>query len=661
MRKIFFYPKLGLNNIWRNRSTYLPYILACVVSVFTVYTIISINNNGALDNVRQAGYVKVFTLIGSVILSIFCSTMIFYTNSFLIKRRKKEIGMFSILGMEKKNIAVLMILETIFVSVISLAAGLGLGMALSQLFMWILLRLIRVSSMVEMPVSTSAVCITLLIFGVVFGLTLLYNIFQIQTSNPISLLAGAKQGEKEPKSSKIITVIGILSLAAAYIGAAVIKDPVHLIIGFFLLVLLVIIGTYCLFTSGSIALLKLMRRKKSFYYRPNNFITISGMIYRMKQNAAGLATICILSCMVLVTVSVTLSLNLGTEDALSFRYPYEYSFCMPESSDAEGFLSDVYGIAGDNNVVIENETAYRKISMTFINTPEGYTPIEDVYDNTIAMDAMADMELILLEDYNANTNSSVQLGDDEVLLLTRGDDRAGENGITIAGRTFKATKISEFGNVKAKSRSYIKSFTVVFSSEDVLAETLNAAGAESVMICDVSFDLEGKNEDKREFESGLAEYVQDNTANLDLQEYSVKESYRVEWYDMNGAFVFFGLYFSMLFILATALIIYYKQLSEGYDDGERFGILQKVGMSEGEVKATINSQILTVFFLPLLTALVHISFAFIPVSRLMMLFGIVNIPLQIAAMAIAALVYAFVYYLLFRLTSRTYFNIVRRK
>lgn len=296
MRRLGLYPRLAAGNLWRNRGTYLPYMLACVVSVFTFYVLLAMNMNGALNGMRGESVVLSFTAIGTFILGIFCTILIFYTNSFLIKRRKKELGLYAVLGMEKGNIGAVLFFETLFTAAIALVLGLALGMLLSRLIFLVLLRMIRFDVAMEMPVMPGALAVTAAFFLVVFLLAFLSNLRQVKKTDPVQLMAGAKQGEQEPKASWLVTLLGVACLAGGYFIALYFKSPIEAIMLFLVAALLVIIGTYCLFTSGSIALLKLLRRNKNYYYQPGHFISVSGMIYRMKQNAAGLATICILSC-----------------------------------------------------------------------------------------------------------------------------------------------------------------------------------------------------------------------------------------------------------------------------------------------------------------------------------------------------------------------------
>lgn len=663
MRKLSFYPRLALGNLWRNRSTYLPYLLACVVSVFTFYTMLAMNMNGALNGLRGESVVISFTAIGTVILGIFCSILIFYTNSFLIKRRKKEIGLYAVLGMEKSNIGMVLFFETLFTAVIALVAGLLLGMLLSRLLFLVLLRMIRFEVTLAMPVMPQALAITVLFFAVVFLLALLSNLRQVRRTDPVQMMAGAKQGEREPKASWLLTVIGVLCLAGGYFIALYFRSPLEAIMLFLVAAFLVIIGTYCLFTSGSIALLKLLRKNKGYYYQPGHFISVSGMIYRMKQNATGLATICILSCMVLVTVSATVSLNVGAEDSLKVQYPYEYDMVFNNYDDGETLLAGGRKIAEDSGVEIVNLQDYRRLSL--MTMQNGTDFVESSDDGSLS--AMTAFGLVPLEDYEKSEGPLINpLRVNEVLAFTTGGTYDADT-LTLNGITYKLRHLDELGGQKAGQMDIGKTILLVLPDMAALdaaaaARPMNADGTypESRYRRNVAFDLEGTEEGKAAFLATYQQYISELSTN-DYFQFRPRDEGKEGWYASNGGFLFLGIYFGVLFMLAAVLIIYYKQISEGYDDAGRFEILQQVGMSEYEVKKTINGQILTVFFLPLVVAVVHIVVAFFPVSRAMVLFGVVNTPLLVLATALTVLAYALVYMLVYRRTAKTYFRLVRRE
>jgi putative ABC transport system permease protein len=657
MRKRIFYPKLALGNLWRNRQTYLPYLLACVVSVFTFYTMVAINTNGALDGIRSESIVKTFTQIASIILALFCGVLIFYTNSFLVKRRKKELGLYSILGMEKSNIGFIMLFETFFIAVIALTLGIGLGLLLGRLLFISLLNLIRFPVTIEMQFSLTAVLITLALFGAFFLLALATNLLQVHIANPVSLLAGSRQGEKEPKAGWFSTLMGIAFLAAGYFTALFFTSPLDALMFFLLAVVFVIIGTYNLFNACSVAVLKLLRSNKKFYYRPNHFITVSGMIYRMKQNAAGLATICILSCMVLVTVSSTVSLYAGAEDSLMSQYPYGYSLTVDTAEDVPIFLNGAKEIAATNNVAIEDLTEYDEIYFDADETDGVFTATQENLSGFVKFTLF---ELLTLEDYNRNEGADIKLAHGDALILVTGG-RYDKETLTLNGYPYRVTPIEKLGRIINGSPDLTRTITLVLPTRADADAIATAAGeTEMSKRRSIRFDVAGTDGEKTKFDEEFTNFINTRENFAGGYGYSFRESGRASWYMTNGGFLFLGIYLGAIFMLATALIIYYKQISEGYDDAQRFEILQKVGMSEKEVKGTINRQILAVFFIPLAVSVIHVAVAFFPVSRVMIIFSVFNIPLLAASTAGTVLVYALVYLLVFRRTAGSYFKIVRR-
>jgi putative ABC transport system permease protein len=418
-----------------------------------------------------------------------------------------------------------------------------------------------------------------------------------------------------------------------------------------LAIALVIIGTFCLFTSGSIALLKILRKNKKFYYRASHFISVSGMIYRMKQNAAGLATICILSCMVLVTVSSTVSLNLGVEDSLNHQFPYDYQMDAGTPEDADLLWNAAVEAAGESGAEIAGLQRY---------TPYGFMAVENngAFTDAIVSGVGVYFEIIALDEYNRNEGTSEALADGEALVLTTGGHYTRET-LTVNGHTFRVRPLDKRGKTVNGSGDIMQTFTLVVKNAAV-AETL--AGAQDTATgkprTQIAFDITGDKETHDRFYFAVNRLIS-RVKPQEAFHFRIREDNREEWYATNGGFLFLGIYFGILFMLAAALIIYYKQISEGYDDAERFQILQKVGMGEAEVKKTINRQIMAVFFLPLLAAVVHVTVAFFPISRVMIIFGVFNIPLQAAASAVTVLVYAAVYFIVFRQTARTYYRIVK--
>lgn len=669
MRKLSFYPKLALGNLLRNRSTYLPYLLACITSVFTFYTLLAINNNPALQTMRGASIVLSFTAIGTFIVAVFCSILLFYTNSFLMKRRKKELGLYCILGMEKGNIGLVMFFETLFIALVAIVAGVGAGLLLSKLLFMLLMRLTRLPVNIQMSISPETIGVTIFFFVIIFMLTLLTNLRQVRKANPISLISGAKQGEKEPKASWIITILGILFTGAGYAIALWVQSPVEALMLFLLAAFLVIIGTYCLFTSGSIALLKLLRKNKNYYYKPKHFISVSGLIYRMKQNAAGLASICILSCMVLVTVASTVSLYTGSESSLRNLYPNEYTINFTQGNTHEGATSvagTMQQLAAQTGVELTHAVQYPYLETAATETAEQFASTTD-YDS---MNNVSWVKIMALEDYNKIENTAATLQPGQAFLFSELGNYNYPN-LTLNGITYQVQTLSSFQGNQGSTAGVIRTLIVVVPTkadieaaaaalpEDYIATAGNSG---RTLRWEYSFNLAGTEENCAAFDEAFTQARPNLAAGVDVNFGTrVRADVREEWYATNGGFMFLGIYFGILFLLSAAMIIYYKQISEGYDDRERFEIMQKVGMSQREVWSTIKSQIKTVFFLPLVVAVVHIAFAFSPVSKAMLIFGIYNTPALLLATAITVLAYTLIYAFLYRRTAKAYYGIVKRE
>ncbi len=575
MGKGAFYPRLAVSNIRKNGKFYLPYLLTCIATVAMFYIMAFIASNPGLSQMQGANTITAMMGFGTVVIGIFAVIILFYTNSFLIKRRKKELGLYNILGMEKRHIAKAMFFETIYVTVISLIGGLLVGILFSKLVFMLLYRLLDFTVPLGFSISWQAVIMTLVLFCAIFILILLFNLFQIKLSKPIELLYGGNSGEREPKTKWPLVVIGILTLGGGYFLALYIKSPTVAIGMFFIAVILVIIGTYFLFTAGSIAWLKMLRRNKKYYYQPRHFSSVSGMLYRMKQNAAGLASICILCTMVLVMVSTTVCMYIGVEDALNMVYPRNVQIYLYECQDEA--YPQLTGI-------VEEETA--KYNLT----------AED----------MVSFQYYQEED---DWNRSLFIGDKMAKALT------GE--------------IPGYKGQEYPSNAYI-GFNLPGSD-----------GAPPLLLDAI----------RNRLTTELA-------GQYDTYESETRGLMADSVYSLYGGFLFLGMFLGLLFLMATVLIIYYKQISEGYDDKQRFEIMQKVGMSRGETKSFVRSQILTVFFLPLVVAVVHIVFAFKIITKLLAMLNLTDISLFISCTGITILAFAIIYGLVYMLTARAYYRIV---
>lgn len=661
-----FYAKLAVSNIRKNSKTYIPYILTCIMTVMMFYIIKSLSVNPGLKEM-SGGWALLYLLdMGSFIVGVFSAVFLFYTNSFLMKRRKKEFGVFNILGLEKKHLAKVVAFEALFVAAMGIVLGIGFGIALDKVMFLLIAKMIGVKVLLGFYISWEVIQYTVILFGIIFILIYIRTVNIIRVSNPIELLRGGNVGEKEPKTKWLMAVLGVAALGAGYYTALTVGNPLAAFEMFFLAVLLVIIGTYFLFTAGSIALLKLLKKNKTYYYQTKHFISVSGMIYRMKQNAVGLANICILSTALLVMVSSTTSLMVGIEDIINTRYTNNFSIYSTEQSELvnEQIVSTVRAVCEEENLSVKNETGYYYLDLNVIrNGNEFLTKVQD--DNFFeVIDKMNVLVFITADDYNAATNGHITLADDEVLIYSNRDAYANDT-MKIFDREYKITGVldSIFCEIGAVNSNVASSHYFVVSDMEELRrlETYAIEDSRDFKIPNaVSYYYGVDTKD----DVGKQIAVFDSVRNR-LGEFhgyvEIREENRRDIIALYGGLFFLGIFLGTLFLMATVLIIYYKQISEGYEDRERFEIMQKVGMSKNEVKSAIRSQVLTVFFLPLIFAGLHLSVAFPILTQLLAMLNMTNVSLYAGCVAIGFGAFAVLYVIIYMMTAKTYYKIVSVK
>ncbi|WKY44134.1 ABC transporter permease [Eubacteriaceae bacterium ES2] len=656
-----FYLKLAVNNIRKNVDTYIPYILAAMGSMVAFYMMIAFNGNKGLDQMPGSDSLKSIFFLGTIIIGIFSVIFLFYTNSFLIKRRKKELGLYSVLGLGKKHVAFVLMTETIIVALISIVAGLLTGLLLGKVLFLILLKLLNFTTPLAFYISKEGVILTAAFFSLIFLLTLLYNLFQVRLANPIELLQGSNVGEKEPKASWLLTLIGLLSLAGGYILALTVESPIEAIGTFFVAVVLVIIGTYCLFTSGSIVFLKKLKKNKKYYYQPRNFISVSGMIYRMKQNAVGLASICILSTMVLVTISTTVALYSGQESIMKNMFPFDVMIASDANQEDRDIINEAIDEQlGQNNVVIDSEKSFDYAELTAFRDGENYSPdeIRQQVNSTDYYKSVTDLVILSVADYNRINNSNYQLDNNQVLVFSQKDDYPEQR--MVFGDTVLQVKenLTSFPIAEKQASSPGDSYFLIVGDEMVMTQIFYQMTGQEMLSYGVFFNITGSEESRLVFANGLYATLEQSTS---LFSVNSADRYREEWYSIFGGFLFLGIFMGSLFLMATVLIIYFKQLSEGYEDRNRFEIMQNVGLDQYEVKKTINKQILIVFFLPLLTAVVHTLFAFPVLVKMLQAFRLDDWQLFLACMAVTMIAFAIIYAFVYKMTAKVYYRLVKNE
>ncbi len=642
------YSRLAVSNIKNNRKTYVPFIFTSILTVMMYYIIDALAGN---DSIEITNVITVLRM-GCGVMVVFSVIFLFYTNSFLIKRRKKEIAVYNILGMGKGHIGRMLTVETLIVGGISIAGGIAGGMAFGKLMHLLLIRIIHYDVGMEFHISVQSVSDTVILFAFIFFLTWFYNLFQIRLANPIELLRGGSAGEKEPKTKVILALIGVVTMAAGYYLAVSTKNPLEAINTFFVAVILVIIGTYALFLAGSIALLKLLRKRKKFYYKSNHFVSVSGMIYRMKQNAVGLANICILSTIVLVMISSTVSLYVGVDDVMAYRYPNDYQMTLYEASQekidkANKLIEEELDRGGLKK---EGETACHYGTAVLIS--QGGNKFTTSENGTYSPRDLTELYVIPQEDYQKLENTSTSLKENEVIIYTTAENY-GRDSIQIDGRKFQVTEELDDFVLEEKNQSRVAPGMYMIVANDEVAMQLDSL--KSGLRYDIDFDMTGSDEEKAVVEEKIADRI---TEELPGTYFTSRQAGTESFFGFYGCLFFIGMYLGFMFLVATVLIIYYKQISEGLDDRERYVIMQKVGMDKREIRRAIRSQILIVFFLPLLFSILHIMVAFNVITKLLGIFGLFNTGLFVLCTVVTVLIFAAFYIIVFAITAREYYKIV---
>ncbi len=660
--RIGFYPKLAASNMKKNRKTYFPYVLTCILTIAMFYVFKSLALNPGIEKMFGGSTIAYILELGSFVVALFAFVFLFYTNSFLIKRRKKEFGVFNILGMEKRHLALVLGWETLYVFVISLSAGLAFGIAVDKLMFLLLGKLIGAQVILGFFISIKVIVLTVKLAAVIFLLIFANAVCQIHIAKPVELLRDSSAGEKEPKTKWLMAAAGLICIGSGYYIAITTENPIASIFAFFIAVLLVIIGTYFLFTAGSIAFLKLLRKNKGYYYKTRHFISVSGMIYRMKQNAVGLANICILSTMVLVMVSSTSSMMVGMEDILNTRYTSSFMITSHETEKEreEEVVQTIRMLQNEKKIDIKNETEYPFLDFSAFCQGDTFTVERNA--SITAIDSSYVLFFMILDDYNRIEGTQKTLKDGEILIYSNRKSYE-EPVLHLFDKEYKvAEKLDHFKvyGILAANMSNAQFIVVpdIGELQEICAKQQEVYGEISTDISRFyGFDSDADEEAQKQFYYELVEALK--SRNLNTHTESRAEA-RMDFASLYGGLFFIGIFLAVLFVTATVLIIYYKQISEGYDDKDRFAIMKKVGMDQREVKAAIRSQVLTVFFLPLFVAGIHVMAAFPLISRLLALMNFVNSRLYIMCTGISFLVFAGMYVIIYVLTARVYYRIVSR-
>ena len=668
------FSRLAKQNIRNNKSTYIPYIITCIFCIAMIYMMEFLRDCPTLDQaVRQADEVRMIVFTGEIVVEIFCIIFLIYSNSFLMKRRQKEIGLYNILGLERNHIGIVMFLETIITSIGSLAGGIAAGIIGSKLALLLLLKLLHIPSVLGFYISVKGIFTCLFMFGIVFLMILFLNLAKIHLSRPVELLRGNNTGEKEPAAKWLMALIGFICLGIGYYLAITTESPISAISIFLLAVILVMAGTYLLFTAGSIVILKFLRRRKSFYYRTGNFISISGMLYRMKQNAIGLASICILSTGVLLMISMTVSIYFGMNDIMLNRYPYDVDMSVTSISEDEcqTAIEAFEKAIADNKVPVEKSV--EEIYLDIVCSKNGDQILIKPTNTIRNSDSVLVLSLFTQAEYERLTGISANLNDGEIFAWY--PSAVQKDSVTVDETEFTVKKWLDKNPLTCGEDAVSDNAVLVVTDEDFkkfdemrteMYKGVSSAPAGEDLTLHLGLDITGSETDKIDFGTPVMEVVKDLKKNGGLSENSwitsgIRQQEYESYYADNGSLLFIGIFLGSLFLMGTAMIIYYKQISERYEDQKRFEIMQKVGLSRREVRSSVRRQILMVFFLPLLMAMLHITMAFPMIRRMLLLFGMTNTKLFIGCTAGTVLIFAVVYGLIYLMTARSYYHIVERK
>ena len=670
----FFYSKFALNNLVKNKRFIIPYVLSTIFTIMSFYILSSLafgDNLNKLPNGIDA--TKQVLSFGIIVIALFSVIFLFYTYSFLVKRRVKEFGLYAVLGMTKKQIAKILVLETIFIAIITLVAGIGLGILFDKLMLLILLKLFSATVTFGFSITPIAIVFSVLLFGGVYFLLLLYTVIKIARLRIVTLLKDGNKGEKEPKARWILAIIGLALIGYGYYTAQTVQNPIKAITVFFFAVIAVIIGTYLVFMAVSITVLKIMKNNKNFYYKPKNFISVSGLLYRMKRNAVGLANICILSSMVLVTMGTTSALYAGMEKSYNERFPRQLMIAGYNSTSEK--LKEI-----ENNAKLSAKEAGTEVEdmVSYNSVPIVGRLVEDKFnfESNIGIDLSNVKMIVVLElkDYNKTANKNITLESNEILLHTDKKGNYNHNNISLNGSDYKIKeKLSEFpGTIGSAAANIIDTYYVVvkdnkeaekiaaqlaarmeeLSKEDAKSRGIITTGAPTVQNY-VAFNIKDTTKEAKVIESFKKLEKQSGI------EIEGKEQNKLTFRGVFASFLFIGVFISLIFVTSQVVIMYYKQISEGYEDKGNFEIMRKVGITDKQIKQSIRSQVLLIFFSPLIIATLHTIVAYPFIEKILRLFLITDSSIFLQALAVTIVVFAIFYLIVYAITSKIYYRIIK--
>ena len=658
--------RLALSNLIKNRKLYYPYTLATILVIAITYIFTSLTLNSHLDDLTGADAIKMVLGLGLGIVALSSGIIVLYANSFVMKNRSKELGLYSVLGLEKRHLFSMILKETMIMGFVTLLLGIGVGALFDKLIYAFLQRLIGESTGLVSTFQVMTIPIVLVIFACIFSLLVLVNGFRLLRLNPLQLTKDGLKGEKKGRFLVIQTLLGLGTMGYGYYLALSVQNPVTAIISFFLAVLLVILGTYLLFNAGTTVVLQLLKKKKSYYYKPNNMISISNLVFRMKKNAVGLATIAILSSMVLVTLVGAASIYAGKKDYLVSAAPHDYSV-----SGNKVDLTSTKKLM-DDFLIKTGEQANEEVAVSYL-----FFGIKNQETNKLTVFTKNERKVVpksivlvfSQETFKQLTGKELNLSSNQIALYTKNKTLKTQKSLSIDGKNYQIHRqLGDFINKKVPNiyKIIVSDYSYLVVPDIKIFES-SMKGTSIAQATYVGVNVKDSTHDAKKNLDLLDQIAGEATKQLAGQTTGVPESYfsansRYDAEGMVNGFVggtfFISIFLSIIFMLGTVLVIYYKQISEGYEDRERFVILQKIGLDDLQVKQTIRKQVLTVFFLPLIFAFIHLAFAYHMISLIVRIIGVLNPDLMLVVTIIVCGVFFLAYVLVFVLTSRSYRRIV---
>ena len=656
--------KLAISNLIKNRKLYYPFALSVILAVTISYLFYSLAFNPKIVDLRGASAIQFTLQLGLVVVTLASAIIVLYANSFVMKNRSKELGIYGMLGLEKRHLIGMTFKELLIFGLVTVTAGIGIGALFDKLIFALLLKLAKMKVELVATFQWSVALSILMVFGVIFLVIVFLNAVRIIRMDALQLSREKAKGEKKGRFLVLQTLVGLITLVSGYYLAQSVKDPVSATVTFFIAVMLVIFATYLLFNAGITVFLQLLKKNKRYYYKPNNLISVSNLIFRMKKNAVGLATIAILSTMVLVTMSAATSIYNGSENMKKLLYPHDFDV-KGQNVEVEDLDKLLTQYASEKSLTISNKDVLGYASFG-LSSQDGtkLTTFEKGQNSVMPKTVFLVFDQ---KDYEKMTGQKLNLTGDEVGLWARNDQLKGQKAFSLNNHNYTIKEaIQQDFAMNHVSNQYVLlisdyNYLVVPDLQNFLEQYQDSAVYTQFY---GGMDVTASQEEQLKLTDDFEAYVNNFSHNLKSEDAMVyngttKADAIAEMNALFGGILFIGIFLSIIFMMGTVLVIYYKQISEGYEDRERFVILQKVGLDQKQIKQTINKQVLTVFFLPLAFAFLHLAFAYHMLSLILKVVGVVDSAMMLSVTLSICGIFALVYVLIFMITSRSYRRIVQ--